>query len=509
MSLVIPSPNMSLPIPIVGVEIGPDYATDVNNSLTLVDQHDHSPGRGLQITPAGLNINDNLDFKGHNALNLVGVTLEASTVASSSLQTLSVAPGAESPVPLQDLWYTDSAGNKIQITEGGIVKTVAASIPGESYAFGTFFWKQTQDALPTTPADFDIGSITLRPNTAATTDGTTISPNAALVGSNNLILPLLPAVGPSTSPAFMTIDDSGNILTSTPQALGITNSMIANATISAAKLAPGVLASANSFIQITTYTTAGTFVVPTNVTQILIATLGGGGGGGGGSGSGAGASQAGGGGGGEGVTGGSRWIAVTPGETLTITPGAAGAAGTGATGLNVAGGAGGAGGNSTISRGATVIATGLGGRGGGGGSHVSFSSTALGGTGGGNPTAGTTVTGAAGVLETIQVGFAGFSGGNGGGYNGSPTNGGAGYTGTGFYLSGFNGGAAGAAGGGVRGGGGGGGMSFYAAGGAGGAGGTSAGTAGTLSAGGGGGGGDKNGGAGGTGTITVSWIAPL
>ena len=31
------SPNMNLPIPTVGGEPGPNYATDVNSSLTLVD----------------------------------------------------------------------------------------------------------------------------------------------------------------------------------------------------------------------------------------------------------------------------------------------------------------------------------------------------------------------------------------------------------------------------------------------------------------------------------------
>jgi len=163
---------MMLPIPGVGNESGPQYAFDINSALALVDAHDHSPGKGVQVTPAGLNINANLSFQSNSA-TLVGSIVFSAVSPPSTLQALYVAPGVESPAD-QDLWFNDGNGNQVQLTSNGAVNATIASIPGESYAAGTFYWKQ--GALSTTPANFDIGSITLRPNTPATSNGVQLIP---------------------------------------------------------------------------------------------------------------------------------------------------------------------------------------------------------------------------------------------------------------------------------------------------------------------------------------------
>jgi hypothetical protein len=214
MSFVL-SPNMNLSIPTVGQEPGPNYALDVNSSLTLVDQHDHSPGRGVQITPAGLNINASLSIQGNNLTNVSNLVLTAQT-SSSVLQALYVKPGTETP-PLQDLWYNDSAGNAVQITSGGAINAVAANIPGESFSGGTFFWKQGTGS--TTPANFDIGSITLRPNVALTTNGVVLGPPSGIGSQYNINLPLLPA-----TPSFVVINNSGVMSTITESSVLPTNS---------------------------------------------------------------------------------------------------------------------------------------------------------------------------------------------------------------------------------------------------------------------------------------------
>lgn len=198
------SPNMSLNIPTVGQEPGPQFAFDVNTSLTLIDQHDHTPGRGVQITPAGININTALSLNGNNLTNALNISFNSQS-SSSVLQALYVAPGTETP-PLQDLWYNDSAGNAVQLTSNGLVNATIASLPGESYAGGTFFWKQGTGS--TTPANFDIGFITIRPNVALTTFGVTLTPPSAIASAYNIALPLLPSVN-----SFMAIDNSGNITT--------------------------------------------------------------------------------------------------------------------------------------------------------------------------------------------------------------------------------------------------------------------------------------------------------
>lgn len=200
------SPNMSLPIPTVGSQPGPDYAINVNTSLTLLDAHDHTPGRGVPITPAAMNINEDLSLNGNSLIDAISLVLSASGSASTTPMSLSAAPGGESP-PQYDLWYTPDTGVPIQITKNGIVNATASSIDGESYSSGTFYWTQAQDGLPTTPANFDIAAITLRPAVALTAFGVTLQPASAIASQYSINLPLLPA-----DQKFLTLDQSGNMV---------------------------------------------------------------------------------------------------------------------------------------------------------------------------------------------------------------------------------------------------------------------------------------------------------
>jgi len=182
------SPNMNLPVPSVGSESGPQYAFDINACMSLIDTHDHSPGRGVQITPAGININAILSFNNNPATSLSYTSFVAGALASSTLQSVSVAPVSS----INELFYTDSNGTQTQITSNGIVNVIASAIPGESYSAGTFIWTQTQSSLPTTPANFDIGSITLRPNVAGTTNGVTLTPPSSISSAYTINLPTIP-----------------------------------------------------------------------------------------------------------------------------------------------------------------------------------------------------------------------------------------------------------------------------------------------------------------------------
>ncbi len=236
---------MNLTIPTVGSQPGPQYASDINSALTLIDQHDHSEGRGVPITPAGMNIDENLSLESNSLIDATSLVFVASSSGVTTPMALSVAPGGESPAQ-QDLWFTPDTGIPIQITKNGAVNATVSSIDGETYAAGTFFWTQSQDMLPTTPANFDIGSIILRPNTAATAFGVQLVPPSAISSQYSINLPLLPA-----SQKIMTLDASGNmtapyvvdnstivIATNTIKVPdgGITNTQIADATITGSKL---------------------------------------------------------------------------------------------------------------------------------------------------------------------------------------------------------------------------------------------------------------------------------
>src|ERR1700677_1252616 len=190
------TPNMLLTVPTVGQELGPTYAYDVNSDLSLIDLHDHSPGKGVQITPDGIDITSALAFNNNVANSLAGVVFQAQSTPSSTLQGLSVAPGGEA-VPIEDLFYTDSAGNVIQLTKAGETNVTLASLPGESYAGGTFTWRQ--GAGSTVPANFDIGHITIRPNIAATTFGVTLTPPTAISSAYTIQLPADPTLLSVTS----------------------------------------------------------------------------------------------------------------------------------------------------------------------------------------------------------------------------------------------------------------------------------------------------------------------
>src|SRR6185312_4298725 len=115
------SPNMDLPVPVVSVEPGPAWATDINNCMALIDSHDHSAGKGVQINPAGININSNLTFNNNNAIGMRTVRFQPNpTIGASDLDAVFV-NGV-------DLYYVDGNGNQVRITQSGAVAGTPGSI---------------------------------------------------------------------------------------------------------------------------------------------------------------------------------------------------------------------------------------------------------------------------------------------------------------------------------------------------------------------------------------------
>lgn len=339
---------MMLPIPGVGTEAGPNYALDINSCLTLIDAHDHSPGNGVPIGPSGMFINAALSMHNNPLQALSYASFTALNSPSSVLQSLYVAPGTETPV-LQDLWFTDSAGNQIQLTSNGLVNATIGSLPGESYSAGTFFWKQGTGS--TTPANFDIGSIVLRPNVAATTFGVTLTPPGSISSAWTMTLPSDPSAQGGTN--YLLLDTAGNV---TSGAL-VDNSSIEFAShllrVKAGGITSAMLATGIRLPTYQDFSANGTFVVPTGVGIVTILGVGGGGGGG------SSQTQGSGGGGGGGCSPVESIITVTPGDSLVIAIGSGGAgatAGTNTPGAN--------GNNTVITRTGTPIFVAPGGGGG-------------------------------------------------------------------------------------------------------------------------------------------------
>lgn len=256
------SPNMSLPVPTVGTDPGPQYATDVNSCLTLVDGHDHSPGFGVQVTPTGININSSIAFNSHFATTVAGITFAAQSVVPTNGTVY------ESGV---DLYYVDGNGNNVRITNGGSVAGSTGNIAGlaapasATYlpSSGTFQWQSNTN----TPANMDAASYIFRDQTA-NSFGVTVNAPASLAANYALTLPSIPG-----ATSFLGLDTSGNITPITAFANGITAGNIAARTITSAQIAIGTITATEiagstiTFAQI-----AGATILGSNIAASTIGT---------------------------------------------------------------------------------------------------------------------------------------------------------------------------------------------------------------------------------------------
>lgn len=240
------TPNMNLAVPVVGTETGPQYATDINNCFTVIDQHDHSSGKGVAISSSGINVTADLPINNFNITSLRSLRLQSQVAPislSSDLDCFYVSG--------VDAYFNDGNGNQIRITQSGGIAGSPGSISGlvspaaATYVPGTatFVWQSDS----TTAANLDAASIILR-NLTASSNGITLSVPSALGSNYTVTLPALPA-----SQKFMTLDASGNM--SAPWAVDNSTLQISSNTlqikdngITGAKLNSGIVD--NSTIEI-------------------------------------------------------------------------------------------------------------------------------------------------------------------------------------------------------------------------------------------------------------------
>lgn len=197
------TPNMNLPVPVPGTTPGPDWATQVVADMNIIDSHDHTNGKGVPITPDGMNVNADLPLNDNNlteARSLRMANQSAALVLPTDLLCVYVLEG--------DLYYIDSAGNNVRITQGGTVTGSTGTITGlpsgtasAAFAAGTFTW----EAATNTPATMAVGPLVIG-RSAAGSKTVTITPNAAQASNYDTTLP---AALPSAT-SIVTIDASGN-----------------------------------------------------------------------------------------------------------------------------------------------------------------------------------------------------------------------------------------------------------------------------------------------------------
>jgi hypothetical protein len=182
--------NMSLNEPSVGSTSGPTWASETNDNWTSIDQHDHTSGKGVQLTPSALNINSDLEFNGNAATELKRLTIDSSATGSGTSFSVYQSGG--------NLYWYNGSGQAVQITNGTNVKTTGGSIDGmestdagADYGSGYFKWEFDTTKTPFAGAKMKNADIELHKY-----DGSSGS-NAYVIlkytgsseGSNNLTFP--------------------------------------------------------------------------------------------------------------------------------------------------------------------------------------------------------------------------------------------------------------------------------------------------------------------------------
>jgi len=227
-----PLMTLTLPTPGVGGTAGPDYATQVNAALTVIDGHDHSSGNGARVTPAGLNINAALEMNDNRLYELgaaVMTSQSAILTGANYLNSLQVVSG--------ELHYRDASGNDVQLTAsgalnassiGGIGGDYATSTAAVTYSSSTKAYSFTQSSGIT--GDIVGGSLFVYEN-ASSANYVKLSSKASLAANVSLELP---SALPSSVTELMTLTTGGvmaSTATPTVTSLTTTGGVVAGTTV--------------------------------------------------------------------------------------------------------------------------------------------------------------------------------------------------------------------------------------------------------------------------------------
>lgn len=198
------SPNMMMPVPVVGTDPGPDWSTNLNACLSIIDSHNHTAGQGVPITPQGISINADLPMNGNNLITARSVRFSPQSGTINGATDLGCL--YENGV---DLYYIDGAGNQVRITQGGSVTGATGTITGlpsgtasAAFAGNTF----TFQSATNTPAAMNFGPITLG---QAVAGGKNVTISASVSQAANYAL-TLPAALPVVQ-SVVSVDTAGNL----------------------------------------------------------------------------------------------------------------------------------------------------------------------------------------------------------------------------------------------------------------------------------------------------------
>lgn len=198
-------PNMILTLPDPSVTLGPTWAANINTAFGVVDNHDHSSGKGLAVPVAGLNINADLTFQSNRAL-----ALKTARFTSQASQPVALTDKLQLYVYLNELYYQDGNGTSVQLTNngalggsGGTIGGLAGTTAAATYSDLTKTFSFTQTSVKAAKGYF--GDLSIADISVDNGNAVTFKAPASLAGVYTLTLPdALPS-----GDALMQTDSSG------------------------------------------------------------------------------------------------------------------------------------------------------------------------------------------------------------------------------------------------------------------------------------------------------------
>ena len=254
MSDFILSSNMNLPIPIVGITSGPNYAIYLDSCLNRVDGHTHLTGSGVPITPAALNINSAVDMLGWSLINTEAVEFSLQTSSPSNSSIFSKTDG--------NLYFTNSTGGVVQITNGLQVNASSSGIISGTASAAFSSNVLVVNEATSTPANIQAGSILIG-NNLINSNFVTLSAPSALGSGYTLVLPAIPA-----QKNVMTLDASGNMSSITYDQVGQSMTSVGADAIGSSMSSVGANAIGSSM------SSAGADAIAASRTRAVAATVG-------------------------------------------------------------------------------------------------------------------------------------------------------------------------------------------------------------------------------------------
>lgn len=202
MNLVLPSPHDPADSDIWG-----DL---VNTAVVLIDQHDHTTGKGVPIPVAALRINADVawSFGGSNFAITSMRALDFATVTAASVNALASALFVNSD-DANNLYFRNQGGTNVKITDGGTLNvSIVGGIGGDYSAVGALVsfsdannaYLFQQQGAPRPWAIMQCGDLDIFQAAASIVNRVKLKSPAALAASYDLTLPTaLPLVTSTVS----------------------------------------------------------------------------------------------------------------------------------------------------------------------------------------------------------------------------------------------------------------------------------------------------------------------